>query len=326
MPVESGHTVVITAADYYLGYHTALRMLESYEGHFTKCILTATHPERLKHLKDMGAQIIHVDPDNQESYEEAFKQANWIMFFPEPEAGRVQAANRAIDAMKKVNAKNVIMMSIDSCEYQHLRYVAEFKEIEDKLKQTIPDHVIVRCTFLQNMFHFQGPYVAKHHRFPMTLPEEAEFAPLHLDDAIEACTIICKDGMEKHRSETYVFTGPDKVTGPKVASALQDSIDSSKNIEYEELSRDEMKKYLCSLKDRMGEQLQSRDKHHELLRYEFMGQPTEVQVETLIEEMEYIKKGKMKRTDDLKKLTGRQGHPPEHFFSHHKEEFAPRRE
>lgn len=312
--------VVVTAADYYLGHHTAHLLLEreSLRKTFDRLVITAVHPERCDDLKKRGAHVVKIDPNNTSSYEEAFRDASWVKFFLEPEAGRVQSANRAIDAMKKVGAKNIIMMSCASAESSEHKYLNEFKEVEDKLRNTLNDYVIFRNLLYQQWFHLHGPYVQRNHTLPMTLSKEAKFPPVNLDDVLEACGAICRDGMEKHRSKTYTLTGPEDMTGPQIAQELTKSVDSKTEIQYQRVSREELAKYFRDIRDRIGE---DSDSDRDLLRREFMGQPTDHQIQTIFDELDWVEKGRAKRTEDLQNLIGRKGQRIDRFFAGHKTEF-----
>jgi len=324
-------TLVITAADYCLGYHVADHVTERYRKHFDKFVVTCVHPDRCEHLKKK-ADVVKINPNEEQTYKDAFEGASWILFFTEPESGRVQAANRAIDAMKKANVNNVMMISMDAADCadpKELPYIAEFKEMEEKLCATMKNHVIVKCSLIQHMLHLHAPYVTKNYTFPMTLPEDVKFVPVHLDDVMDACVAIVKDGIEKHRSQSYTLTGPEEVTGPKAASVLTKAVQSPKEIQYEQISRSDMEKYLKSLRDSIGKQSSEKDKDsegdHDHLGRKFKGQPTDHQIHTYVEEMEWLKAGGSKKMDDLKKLIGREGHSLENFFSDHKNEFRPSR-
>jgi uncharacterized protein YbjT (DUF2867 family) len=318
--------LVITAADYYLGHHTAAYLIEHHCHKFNKIVLTAAHPDRLEHCKKENVKVVKINPNDTSSYEDAFKGADWVLFFPEPEAGRVQSANRAIDAMKNACANNVIMMSCESANSTKHRYLAEFKEMEEKLCSTMNNYVIIRSAVIQNLFHLHAPYVAKHNVFPLILSEHVEFAPVNLDDEIDACLVIMKDGIEKHRAMKYHLTGPEMVTGPKIAHELTQAINSPKKIEYKQVSSSDMEKYLESLRDRIGHHSAEdiTNDHHDRLKYEFKGQPTDHQIKTFLEEMEWLEEGNGKKTDDLKMILGRDGRSVDHFFGDHKNEFVSR--
>jgi len=326
MSASKHGNLVITAADYYVGHHTAAYIVEKHCHKFDKIVLTAVHPDRLEHCKGKNVEVVKINPDDMSSYEKAFEGACWVMFFPEPESGRVQAANRAIDAMKKANVGNVIMMSLESANSTKHRYLAEFREMEEKLCSVMNDYVIIRSAAMQNLFHLEAPFVRKHHAFPLILSEDVEFAPVNLDDEIEAFMVIMKEGMEKHRAMKYHFTGPEMVTGPKIAHELTQAINSNKKIMYKQVSCSEMKKYLESVRDHIGNESEGdvANTHHNRLKYEFKGQPTEHQIHTCIEEMEWLEEGNGKMTEDLKKILGRNGHSVEHFFGDHKNEFTSR--
>jgi len=314
---------VITAADYYLGHHTAAYFVEHHCDKFDKIVLTAVHPDRLEHCKKENVKVVKINPNDMSSYEDAFEGAHWVLFYPEPEAGRVQAANRAIDAMKKADVDNVIMLSCESANSTKHPYLAEFKEIEDKLCATMNNYVIIRCSPFQNLFHLHAPYIKKHHTLSLTASEHVEFAPVNLDDVVDACHVIMKDGMEKHRGRKYHFTGPEMVTGPKIADELTRAVNSRKKIMYKQVSKSDMEKYLKSIKDCIGNESEedTAGGHHNRLKYEFKGQPTDHQIHTCIEEMEWLEEGHGKKTNDLKMILGKNGQGLEHFFSDHKNEF-----
>jgi uncharacterized protein YbjT (DUF2867 family) len=324
MSASKAGTLVITAADYYLGHHTAACVIEHHFNMFDKIVLTAVHPDRLEHCKKDHVKVCKINPNDTSSYENAFRDADWVLFFAEPEAGRVQSANRAIDAMKKVDVGNVIMISCEAAKSTKHRYLAEFGEIEDKLCSTMNDYAIFRSAAIQNLFHLQAPYVAKHNVFPLTLSEHVEFAPVNLDDEIEACLVIIKEGMEKHRARKCHLTGPEMLTGPKIANELTQALGGYKKITYKQVSRSDMKEYLESLRDRIGH-CSAEDHagdHHDRLKKEFKGQPTDHQIHSCLEEMAWLEEGNGKKTDDLKKILGRNGRSVEHFFGDHKHEFT----
>jgi len=329
MSTSNSGNLVITAADYYLGHHTAAYLIEHHCNRFEKIVLTATHPDRLEHCKKENVKVIKINPNDSSSYEEAFEGAHWILFYPEPEAGRVQAANRAIDAMKKADVGCVIMVSCDSANSTKHRYLAEFREIEEKLCSTINDQVIIRASVIQNLFHLHAPYVKKHHEFPLVLSEHVEFAPVELDDVIDATHVIIKEGIEKHRANKYHFTGPEMVTGPKIAHELTQATNSQTKITYKQVSKSDMEKYLKSIVGHIGHESEEdttggHHRHHDRLKYEFKGQPTDHQIHTCLEEMEWLEEGHGKKTNDLKMILGRNGHSLEHFFGDHKNEFVSR--
>jgi len=226
--------------------------------------------------------------------------------------------------MKNAGVCNVIMMSGESANSTKHCYLAEFGEIEDKLCSTMNDYVIIRSAVIQNLCHLEAPYVAKHNAFPLTLSEDVESAPINLDDEIEASVVIMKDGMEKHRAKKYHFTGPDMITGPMIAHELSQSI--HKKIAYKKVSKSEMEKYLKSLKDCIGHESgeDTASDHHDRLKHEFKGQPTDHQIHTCLEEMEWLEEGNGTKTNDLKMVLGRNGRSIDHFFADHKHEFVSR--
>jgi len=62
-------------------------------------------------------------------------------------------------------------------------------------------------------------------------------------------------------------------------------------------------------------------------RNRFEDQPTETQIQTILDHFEWVKAGNADRTtDDLKRITGRDGQRVESFFRDNANEFRPRRE
>lgn len=305
-------TIAFTSGDFIGPNCVCLHFLEKHADQYNKVVVTVCHPHRAENLQHAGAELRQITKD-ENSMIEAFRGVDCVILFPQPEEDRVKKTCMMMDAMKKAEVKMVIMMSVDGAEDSELRGLADFKEIEDKMKQICNDWVICRITFAQNCFHLWAPYVSEKGKFPMTLSKECEFPPVCLSDVSSALHEILQGGLERHRGQLYVFTGPENVKPTKIVDELNKVLHGhGRKVEYQEVSREKLEQYFRSLREEQGE-----DRKH------FEGQPTDCQIMTMLDEMEYIKKGNSRRTDHLKKLIGSDGEKIANFFRQHEREFRP---
>jgi len=237
--------------------------------------------------------------------------------------------------------KNVILMSCAGAEgNEKLRHLHEFCEMEKEFKRcNFNWHCIVRVEFVQNWFHAWSQPVEDKGQFPMSIGQDRKFAPIRIEDVCCAIRdLMCGEestgsavnvtGRNKHNKQTYTLTGPEAITGPKLVDELNRVVQS--RISYHDVDRNQMEKILRSMRDRDQQSAgaacpQSGEEIAERRRY-FEDQPTDCQIQTLLDYFDYIKMGKAeKTTDDLRKITGRDGQRIERFFEDNASEFRPRR-
>jgi len=309
-------TVVITGCDYYLGNEMAHQLLLEHGNDF-KCVATIlSRPERGDRLKKAGAEIRQINYQDENTLVKAFEgEIDWVLLIPDAEDNRVQNTKMLVDAMQKAGKVcNVAMFSPAGADTKsNLVQLREFKEMENYVKEKGKNYVFLRSLWINNVFHLWSKHVMEHGQFPLTLDQNQKFAPLQIEDVVEAVhTITCSSdksrGTTGHIGKTYILTGPEKISGPQVVESLNRAIGEG-NVQYQTISREELQKYLQSVR---GE--------NERL---FPGQPTDKQIQTYLDEFDWIKSGEGDiKTDDLKKLTGHEGQKVEEFFKRNSAEFG----
>ncbi|RUS19892.1 hypothetical protein BC937DRAFT_86748 [Endogone sp. FLAS-F59071] len=310
-------TVVITGGDYYLGHEFARLLLSEKRGDFARLSVTMVHPERGKQLERAGAEIKQIKYDDDNSLTNAFGgEVNWVVLVPDPEEDtRVQYTKKLIDAIQKAGkVANVVVISSAAAEEQEREHLKEFKEIEDYVKEKGQNWVILRLSWISDTFHLWSTKVIERAEFPLTIEKDQMFAPIQLEDVTRAIHTIVHQDNQSHHGQTYTLTGPKKIDGPYVVKALNEAIGHG-NVQYKKVTPQELKDYLESLRNRDD------DRH----KRRFEGQPTDKQIHTILDELEWVRTGAADfRTEDLSKLINSKGAPIEQFFKKHSADFGGR--
>ncbi|RUP50969.1 hypothetical protein BC936DRAFT_136785 [Jimgerdemannia flammicorona] len=318
-------SVVVTGGDYFLGNALATQLLTKGKDDFGRLSVTLVHPERGQRLKNAGAELKQINYDDESSLVNAFNgDVDWVVLIPDPEEDtRVQNTKRLIDAIQKAGkvgktgkAANVILVSVAGADSKEGNQHKEFLDLETYLKEKEKNRVVLRTAWISNIFHLWSKYVAVNNKFPLTLEPNQKFAPIQLEDVARAIrAIIVKQNNSDgagHRGQTYTLTGPEQVDGPRIVEPLNRVIGEGK-VEYVTLKREELENYLRSL----------RDSDNEHLKNTFPSQPTDKQIQTILDELDWIRSGKANfRTEDLKNLIGGEGEKVEEFFKRHSAEFS----
>lgn len=332
--------VAITGCDYFCGHEMARHLLESHKEHENcRVVCMGAHVDRMRDLEREGAEIVKTNPEDVKHMEETFRDCDWVMMETIPEHNRVELAKRTLEALKKANVKNVILMSCAGADAnEKLKHLHEFAEIEKEFKHhNFNWNCVVRVEFVQNWFHAWAQPVEDKGQFPLSTGQDRKFAPIRIDDVCcavrdlmcgedSARCVVTLNGHNKHNKQTYTLTGPEAITGHKIVDELNSVIQG--RVSYHDVDRNQMEKILRSLRDRdqQSARPQSSEETEERRRY-FEGQPTDCQIHTMLDFFDYVKMGKAdKTTDDLRKITGRDGQRIEKFFKDNAAEFRPRRQ
>jgi len=217
----------------------------------------------------------------------------------------------------------------------------EFAEIEREFKNRGYNWTcILRTEFPQDWFHAWSYPVEAKGEFPLYIGQDRKFAPIRIADLSCAVKDIVREnentstvakmlGGNKHNNQTYTLTGPESATGPRIVEALNRAVQA--NVTFKDVDRNQMEQVLRSLRDDEPQKQrytrsQAREGADDNRRY-FEGQPTDVQILTILDFFDYVKAGKADRvTDDLRKITGRDGQRVETFFKDNSSEFRPQRQ
>jgi len=340
----------MTGCDYFSGHELARHLLRNYRREIEGCrlICTGVHLDRMKDLERQGAEIVQIRPDDVRQMEEVFRNCDWAVVDPMPEQNRVETTKRVLEAIKKANVKHVILISCAGAENsERWRHLHEYAEIEREfLSLNFNCHTIVRTEFPQNWFHAWAYPVEDKGQFPLSTGQEKRFAPIRIEDVSCALKDILRGeestgvksilpailGGNRHHKQCYTLTGPEALNGPRIVDELNRVVQG--NVNYVDVDRNQMERILRELRDREQQRLQQQPRgvrpqsgEDDDRNRRFEGQPTDTQINTILDHFEWVKAGHGDRTtDDLKKITGRDGQRVESFFRDNAAEFRPRRE
>jgi len=320
--------VAMTGCDYFNGHEIARHLLSVHRRDNEQCrlVCTGAHKNRMRDLERQGADVVQVKPDDVKEYEAVFRDCDWVILVSIPEHDRVESSRRIMEAIKRANVKRVILISSTGAESnEKLKHLHEYAEIEKEFKnQGYNWNCVLRNEFSQNWFHAWSQPVEDKGQFPLSTGRDKKFAPVRLEDVCCALKDIIR-GEEstnnKHNKQIYTLTGPEAVNGPKIVDELNRVVQGRVN--YADVDRQQMEKVLRSLREREQQQRGGRDDDDDNRDY-FEDQPTDTQIHTILDYFDYVKSGKADRTtEDLRKLTGRDGQRVEAFFKEHASEFRP---
>lgn len=337
--------VTMTSCDYFGGHELAHHLLRAHRKELEGCqfVCTGTHLERMKDLERQGAEIAQIKPDDIKQMEEVFRNCDWVVLVPIPESNRVETTKYIMEAIKRANVKHVILVSHAGADSNDkLRHLYHYAEIEKEFKNhSFNWNCIIRNEFAQNWFHAWSFQVEEKGQFPLSISQDRRFAPIRIEDISCAVKDILRGdssgstpnlvGSNKHNKQTYTLTGPELVTGNKIVDELNRAVNGG--VTYTDVDRLQMERILRALRDReqqakprLQQQRQTGGEDENNRSY-FEGQPTEAQIQTILDYFDVVRAGQADRTtEDLRKITGRDGQRLESFFRDNAAEFRPRRQ
>jgi len=335
---QRSNRIALTSCDYFAGHELARNFLNIHRRELENCrvVCTGVHLDRMKDLERQGAELAQINPDDINQMEEVYRNCDWVVLRPMPEYNRVETTKRVMDAIKRANVKQVILLSNAAADSnEDSKYLHEFAEIEREFKNCGYNwNCILRTEFLQNWFHAWSYRVEDKGELALSTGQDRRFAPIRIEDISCAVKDIVRGnennstitkllGGKKHNNQTYTLTGPECTTGPRIVEALNHAVQARVN--FKDVDRNQMEQILRALRDdNLQKKKREGDEDHR--RY-FEGQPTDVQILTLLDYFDYVKAGRADRTtDDLRKITGRDGQRVESFFRDHASEFRPQRQ
>jgi len=380
--------IAITNVDSWLGCCVALHVAQELEKKCKDveliCLARKTdHLEKLKKFKNV--RLHEVNYDKKETLEKALHQVCATVLIPEMDERRVEQAKHLLSAMKNQGVRGCMMISVQGANEAGpsggLHELKGYHEIEKMVeKESDKCYLILRKSILDQCFLLWSPIVQEKKEFPLTCDRACEMTPLDACDLVCAIeTIIvehCRRGREgerlveeheqdqqlqlteeevigfgKHHNKTYTLTGPQIITPEHLCQELQDV--TGEKIEFKHVSREELKKYLESLRNRADwtEELDV-DCCQTLLRPVTGGAahlaaaaaatmskiaggerggrhhfaPNEAMIKLLLDEFELVKEKKAGLVSrDLEKILGHHGRPLKDFLKKEKDAFKPHR-
>jgi len=338
---QRNNRIAITGCDYFSGHELARHLLRNHRKDVEGCrvICAGVHVDRMRDLERQGAEVVQIRPDDVKQMEDVFRNCDWVVVDPMPEQNRVENTKRVLEAVKKANVQHVILISCAGAENsERWRHLQEYAEIEKEFNNCNYNcHTILRTEFPQNWFHAWSYPVEDKGQFPLSTGQERRFAPIRIEDVSCALKDILRGeessgiksllpsvlGGNRHHKQCYTLTGPEALNGPRIVDELNRAVQAG--VSYVDVDRNQMERTLRELRDRDPQRLQQQQRGGDDDRNRFEGQPTETQIQTILDHFDWVKEGNADRTtDDLKKITGREGQRVESFFRDNAAEFRPR--
>ncbi|CAG8615603.1 19809_t:CDS:2, partial [Cetraspora pellucida] len=203
-----------------------------------RCLAQDVNNKHIKKLERLGGEIHKIDYDRPETIREALHGVCYLIFISEADKNRVKEAKIMADSAANKDVDNVIILSMEGAEDGDGKILHDFKEIERELVDLIII-LLPRNSFLQQAFFLWSPNIEDRGEINMTPRESNEWAPLNIDDLI--CAIEClmmADGKvvtelsKKHRGKTYCLTGPELISGRKIADTINRVIEEKGDVDY----------------------------------------------------------------------------------------------
>lgn len=365
--------IAITNVDSWLGCCIALHVAQELEKKCKDveliCLARKTsHMEKLKKFKNV--RLHQVCYDKKETLEKALHQVCLTILLPEMDERRVEQAQHLLSAMKNQKVHACMMVSVQGANEAAgggLRELKSFHEIEKMVeKECEKCFLILRKSLLDQCFLLWSPIVQEKKEFPLPCDRACEMAPLDACDLVCAIETIlvehCRRGHEedrlaeedevhgfgKHHNKTYILTGPQTITPEQLCQELEDV--TGEKIEFKHVSREELKKYLESLKNRAvwadeldvdgcqtvlrpvaKDAVQLMTAPAKMTGGEREGDhphfaPNEAMIKLLLDEFELVKEKKAGLVSrDLEKIVGHHGRPIKDFLKREKDAFKPHR-
>ncbi|KAG0354763.1 hypothetical protein BG005_006217 [Podila minutissima] len=295
------------------------------------------HLDRLKKMKNV--KLVQINYEDEKNLCKAMEGIRCAIIVPEWREERAKHGKSLVRAMEKEKVRGVLMVSVEGSEAEGLRELNSFHEIEHSIQNTHWDHcyIILRKSILNQCFLLWGPVVKDQGEFPITLQKDSQMAPLDVRDLMSSIeTIVTSYCHRQHgskgaedtdatapfgemRNKIYTLTGPAKITTEGFVYELNEA--TGQNVQFKQVSHDELRRYLESLKNRGWPQEDEVDAELiDALRYEYA--PNDSTIRLLLDELELINRGEASFVSgDLEKITGHKGKTPRDFFKKERDTF-----
>ncbi|CAG8681458.1 17228_t:CDS:2, partial [Dentiscutata heterogama] len=234
------YKIAVSATDCWFGNVIARSLLlESKRSVVTiRCLAQETN-KHVRKLECIGGEIHKIDYDRPEQIRDALHGVDFLIFSSESGKNRVKEAKILADAAADRDVCNAIILSLEGAEDGDGKIMNDFREIEKDVCQRIKNACVLRNSFLQQAFFLWSPNIENKGEINMTPCESNEWAPVNLDDII--CAIACLMFQEhkgvielskKHRGKVYCLTGPELLSGRKIADTINRAIEGRGDVEY----------------------------------------------------------------------------------------------
>lgn len=303
------HVIAFSSVDSFIG-ESLVRLTASKHRDEFKTIRGLLRDEsHNEELKKIGVEPHLINYEKAETLEKALEHVDTLVFVIENDEKRVQEAEQLVNAVKKAGVKRVLLISCAATENAEGKRLREYQEIEQKVSN-IEKHSILRITWAYQAFFLWTRMIQDEGKFRLTVKKENKFTPIDILDVGRAVHKILTNPPSDNKR--WTITGPETITAEDVVKKLNSTLQV--DVAYEEITQDNLKKYLESLK--------KQDDYEDFVPRS--SQITKVLIEILLEALEHMKQGKStEKTEDLKKLIGQEGEKLEAFFQGNQKHFKP---
>ncbi|CAG8618937.1 15927_t:CDS:2, partial [Dentiscutata erythropus] len=239
-PTRHHHKIAVTATDRWFGNVIArcLIMDSKHSVVTVRCLAKETN-KHVKKLERLGGEIHKIDYDQPESIKDALHGVEFLIFVCEADKNRVKEARILADAAADKNVNNAIVLSLKGVEDGDGKVMNDLRDIEKEVCQRIRNACVLRNAFIQQGFFLWSPNIENRGEINMTPRESNEWAPVNLDDIIYSLEcLMLQEGKvvtelnKKHRGKVYCLTGPELVSGRKIADTINRVIEDRGDVEY----------------------------------------------------------------------------------------------
>ncbi|KAG0037824.1 hypothetical protein BGZ82_001772 [Podila clonocystis] len=341
----SGHNkskLAVVNVDNWYGCCVAVHLAEKLERECKEVELVCMgknidHLDRLKRMKNV--KLVQINYDDEKSLQKAMDGISCTILLPELREDRAKHGKNLLNAMKKEKVRGILMVSVEGSEAEGLRELNSFHEIERCIQDTHWEHsyIILRKSILNQCFMLWAPAVKEQGEFPLTLEKDSGMAPLDATDLTRTIETIVTNycrrhhgskGAEdthetapfgEHRNKIYTLTGPNKITAEGMVYELSEA--TGQNVKFKQVSRDELRRYFESLRNRGWPQEEEVDvKDIDALGQQYA--PNEATIRLILEELDLIKRDEASFVSgDLERIIGQKGKTPRDFFKREKDAF-----
>lgn len=286
---------------------------------FSKISVLAQHPERVKDLEKFGIHVCEVDYNSVESVEKGLSDVDHVLLSTSDDDNRVEQACKWVKAIGNAKVEKTLMLSCFTADGKTDRQKS-YREIEQVVEK-LDKNLIVRLGFVHEGFFLWTKSIKEESKFKVSLNSDSAFAPIALCDIGLAVfkIVTCEYKPESETTGHHILklTGGEALTPPQIVERINHAINV--HVEYEQISREEMKRYFESLRKpstvtedggdffpRFGEHI------------------TEECIQVLLETLDYICEGNASDvTNDLERIVKKKPTNVNEFFKENEKCFKP---
>ncbi|KAG0254352.1 hypothetical protein BG011_005814 [Mortierella polycephala] len=300
------------------------------------------HLEKLKQFKNVD--LVQINYEDESSLEAAFQDVRCTILITENNKHRVEYSKKVLCAMKKMNVKTCMMISVEGAEKSNSEALRCFHEIEKEVQNACSEcYLILRKSLLSQSLLLLSSWVREHSELILSCAADCKMTTLDLCDldcaidtiVIESC---CEGesgdsknfimGFGRHQNKTYTLTGPQIITPKYITEEISKVTDSE--IKFKEVSREKLRECLESILNHdlavSASHVATAGDHHEGDHEHPHFELNDTIIELLLDELDLVKHGRTGFvSDDFEKVTGRQGKPVSEFLRKEKDAFKPDR-